>query len=82
MRQHFAQPPLPRSIPWLSTVHLFGVAVPIGYRLTDKLINNVLRIVTECLRPTPTDNLFIFSDIKPTELCRQKAVVLPLIRRT
>ena len=28
-------------------------------RLIKKLINDALRIVTGCLRPTPTDNLFI-----------------------
>ena len=42
-------------------------------RLIDKFINDVLRIVTGCLRPTPTDNLFILAGIQPTELCRQKA---------
>ena len=28
-------------------------------RVIDKLINDALRIVTRCLRPTPTDNLFL-----------------------
>ena len=43
-------------------------------RLIDKSINNALRIVTGCLRPTPTDNLFILSGIQPTELRCQKAI--------
>ena len=38
-------------------------------RIIDKPINDVLRIVTRCLRPTPTDNLFILTGIQPTELC-------------
>ena len=38
-------------------------------RLMDKPINNVLRLVTGCLRPTPTYNLFVLSGISPTELC-------------
>ena len=30
-------------------------------RLIDSVLNDVLRIVTGCLRPTPTDHLFILS---------------------
>ena len=40
----------------------------------SKPIKNALRIVTGCLCPTPTHNLFIFAGVQPTELCRQKAV--------
>ena len=29
--------------------------------------------MTGCLRPTPTDNLFVLSGITPTELCRKRA---------
>ena len=44
-------------------------------RLIDKKINDVLRIVTGCLPPTPTDNFFVLVDIQPTELRRQKAIL-------
>jgi len=36
-------------------------------------INDVLRIVTGCLRPTPADNLFILAGIQPAELRRKGA---------
>ena len=49
-------------------------------RLINKLINNALRIVTGCLRPTPIDNLFVLAGIDPTEL-RRKQAVLFLARR-
>ena len=49
-------------------------------RLIDKPINDALRIVTGCLRPTPIDNLFVLAGILPTELRRKKAV-LSLARR-
>ena len=51
-------------------------------RLTDKPIDNALRIVTGCLRPTPMDNVFILSGIhiQSIELWRQKAVLF-LARR-
>ena len=49
-------------------------------RLIDPAINNVLRIVTGCLRPTPADNLPILADIQPTEL-RRKGATLSLVRR-
>ena len=37
-------------------------------RLIDKPINDALRLMTGCLRPTPTYNLFVPSGITPTEL--------------
>ena len=37
-------------------------------RLIDSVLNNVLRIVTGCLRPTPTDHLPVLSSIQPAEL--------------
>ena len=43
----------------------------------DSVLNDTLRIVTGCLRPTPTDHLPILSDIQPAELCRLGAT-LPL----
>ena len=42
-------------------------------RVMDKPINDALRLVTRCLRPTPTDNLFVLSGITSTELCRKRA---------
>ena len=43
--------------------------------LIDSVLNDALRIVTGCLRPTPTDNLPVFSDIHPAELRRQGATL-------
>ena len=37
-------------------------------RLIDPTINDTLRIVTGCLRPTPADNLPILAGIQPAEL--------------
>ena len=39
-------------------------------RLIDSVLNNALRIVTVCLRPTPTDHLPVLSGIQPAELRR------------
>ena len=44
-------------------------------RLIDKSINDALRLVTGCLRPIPTDNLFVLSGITPTELHRKGATL-------
>ena len=44
-------------------------------RLIDSVLNVALRIVTGCLRPTPTDNLPVLSGIQPAELRRQKATL-------
>ena len=44
-------------------------------RLIDSVLNDALRIVTGCLRPTPTDHLPIFSGIQPAELCRMGATL-------
>ena len=44
-------------------------------RLIDKPINDALRIVTGCLRPTPTDNLYVLAGIQPSELRRKQAVL-------
>ena len=43
--------------------------------LIDSVLNDALRIVTECLRPTPTNNLSVLSGIQPAELCRQGAIL-------
>ena len=42
-------------------------------RLIYSVPNDVLRIIIECLRPTPTDNLPVLSDIQPAELRHQGA---------
>ena len=42
-------------------------------RLIDRLINDALRLVTGCLRPTPTDSLFVLSGITPIKLCQNRA---------
>ena len=44
-------------------------------RLIDNVLNNALRIVTGCLRPTPTDHLPIVSGIQPAELRRLGATL-------
>ena len=49
-------------------------------RLIDSVLNDALRIVTGCLRPTPTDHLPILSGIQPAEL-RQLGATLSLAYR-
>ena len=44
-------------------------------RLVDSVLNDALRIVTGCLRPTPTDFLPILSGIQPAELRRLGATL-------
>ena len=44
-------------------------------RLIDKPINDAVRQVTGCLRPTSTDSLFVLSGITPTELRRKRAIL-------
>ena len=48
-------------------MHQLGVAA----RLIDSVLNDALRIVTGCLRSTPTDNLPVLSGMQPGELRRQ-----------
>ena len=43
--------------------------------LIDSVLNDALRIVTGCLRPTPTDHLPVFSGIHPAELRRMGATL-------
>ena len=50
-----------------------GVAVLT--RLIDSVLNDALRIVTGCLRPTPTDHLPVLSGIQPAELRRLGATL-------
>ena len=44
-------------------------------RLIDSVLNDALRIVTRCLRPTPTDHLPALSGIQPVELRRMGATL-------
>ena len=44
-------------------------------RLIDSVLNDALRIVTGCLRPTPTHHLPILSGIQPAELRRMGATL-------
>ena len=44
-------------------------------RLIDSVLNDAMRIVTECLRPTPTDHLLQLSGIQPDELRRTGATL-------
>ena len=44
-------------------------------RLIDSVLNDALRIVTGCLRPTPTDHLSVLSSIQPSELRRLGATL-------
>ena len=48
--------------------------------LIDNVLNDVLRIVTGCLRPTPTDHLPVLSGIQPAEL-RRMGTILSLAYR-
>ena len=43
--------------------------------LIDSVLNDALRIVTGCLRPTPTDHLPVLSGIQPAELHRMGATL-------
>ena len=44
-------------------------------RLNDNVLNDALRMVTGCLRPTPTDHLPVLSGIQPAELCQMGATL-------
>ena len=50
-------------------------------RLIDSVLNDALRIVTGCLRPTPTDNLPDLSGVQPAEL-RGKEATFSLANRS
>ena len=43
--------------------------------LIDSVLNDALRIVTGCLRPTPTDHLLVLSGMHPVELRRLGATL-------
>ena len=72
---------------------LFLVCVTAGYyapvwcrsahtRLIDSVLKDALRVVTSCLRPTPTDYLPILSGIRTAELCRLGATLSLVTRGT
>ena len=44
-------------------------------RLIDSVLNDALRMVTGCLRPTPADHLSVLSGIQPAELRRMGATL-------
>ena len=44
-------------------------------RLIDSVLNDALRIITGCMRPTPTDHLPVLSGIQPAELRRLGATL-------
>ena len=44
-------------------------------RLIDSVLNDTLRIVTECLCPTPTDHLPVLLGIQPAEVRRMGATL-------
>ena len=44
-------------------------------RLIDSVLNDTLRIVTGCLRPTPTDHLPVLSGIQPAEFHQMGATL-------
>ena len=50
--------------------------------LIHSVLNDALRIVTECLRPTPTDHLFIRLGIQPSDLRRLRATLSLAYRRS
>ena len=51
-------------------------------RLIDSVLNDALRIVTGCLRPTPTYHLLVLSGIQPAELRRMGATLSMAHRRS
>ena len=51
-------------------------------RLIDSVLNDAFRIVTGCLRPTPTDHLHILSGIQPAELRRLGATLFLAHRKS
>ena len=44
-------------------------------RLIDRPINDVLRLVIECLQPTQTDDLYVLADIQLSKLRRKRATL-------
>jgi len=52
-----------------------GLCCSAHIRLIDSAINDALRILTGCLRPTSADNLPILAGIQPAELRRNGATL-------
>ena len=74
---------------YANTLHVINLALALAHstaeywrcrsahtRLIDSTINDALLIITECLRPTPTDNLPVFAGIQPAGFCRQGATYM------
>ena len=49
-------------------------------RLIDSVLNDALRLITGCLRPTPTDHLPLLSGIQPAELRRMGSILSLALR--
>ena len=69
--KHCAQLPWSTRLP--STAHASVWCRSARTRLIDSVLNDALRIVTECLRRTPSVYLPVLSGIQPAELRRQGA---------
>ena len=54
----------------IATLSLVYLCRSAHTRLIDSVLNDALRIVTGCLRPSPTDHLPVLSGIQPAELRR------------
>ena len=72
--QHCLQLPYPWFTLQLSTGHLFGVAAHTPVSI-DSVSNDALRIVTACLRPTPSNYLPILSGIQPAGIRHLEATL-------
>ena len=72
--KHCVQPPYLWSTLLQSTVHQVWCRIA-HTRLINSVLNKALRIVTGCLRPTPTDYLPVLAGIQPAELRRLGATL-------
>ena len=79
--KHCEQPPCPWFTPQLTAEYCTPVWCRSAHtRLIDIVLNDALRIVTGCPRPTPTDYLPILAGIQPAEL-RRRGATLSLANR-
>ena len=76
MQHLYASPPWPLSTPPPSTAHQFGIAEHKHTHLLERGIDDALRMVTGCLKPTPTEYLSVLFGIPPAELRRKAATLL------
>ena len=61
---------------------LEGTLLTMPTRLIDNVLNDASRMVTGCLRPTPTNHLPVLSGIQPAELRRMGATLSLAYRRS